>query len=210
VIVPSRPDGRLPRRNADQEGAAVPARYGTAVSETSETVVRLDLDGPDVDALARQVTDFLLARRIITANPKRDALWQPSAWTPGPGWLSVLEPHPEIWRSMANNGVDVVTERQVHHPVENYEPPTCARCGTGCDEEEHHAAIEPWLAGCEPTLACRACGWSALAGDWPAPWAVAVGAPAVVFHNWPPLTRSFLAELRTVLGGRTRIVRAHY
>ncbi|HEU4423171.1 MAG TPA: hypothetical protein VFR67_11615 [Pilimelia sp.] len=149
----------------------------------------------------------MLAQEIITANPNQDVLRQPSAWIPGPGWLSVLEPHPEIWRNLINNGVDIVVERQVHHPVENYEPPTCARCATAVDEDEHHAAIEPWLAGCEPVLTCRACGWSALAGDWPASWAVAVGAPAVVFNNWPPLKQSFIAELRNAMGGRTQIVR---
>jgi hypothetical protein len=122
----------------------------------------------------------------------------------------VLEPHPEIWRSLTNNGVDVEVERLVHHPYENYEPPTCAKCATAFDEQAHHAGIDPWLAGHEPTLTCRACGWSALAGDWPATWSVAVGAPAVVFHNWPPLTSSFVAELRGVMGGRTRIVRSHY
>jgi hypothetical protein len=179
------------------------------VSESSEAVVRLDLD-IDVEPLAEQLTGFMLARDIIAANPVRDALWQPSAWIPGPGWLSVLEPHPEIWRTLANNGVDIVVERQVHHPVQNYEPPTCARCAAAFDEDEHHAAIEPWLARGEPVLTCRVCGWSALAGDWPAKWAVAVGAPAVVFNNWPPLTRSFIAELRTVMGGRTQIVRSHY
>jgi hypothetical protein len=180
------------------------------MGESSQTIVRLDNDGLDIAALARMVTDFLLTRQIIAANPRAETLWQPSAWIPGPGWLAVLEPHPEHVRNVANNGVAIVVERQVHHPYENYRPPTCARCEAAFDEAEHHAAIEPWLAGSEPTLTCRACGWSALAGDWPATWAVAVGAPAVVFNNWPPLTPSFVAALRAVMGGRTQIVRSYY
>ncbi|HEU5108755.1 MAG TPA: hypothetical protein VFT95_09380 [Micromonosporaceae bacterium] len=172
-------------------------------------MVRLD-GGIDVGPLARKLTAFLLARGIIAANPCRDDLWQPSAWIAGAGWLSVLQPHPEAWRDVVNNGVDVVVERRVHHPVENYEPPTCGRCGAAAEEDEHDAAIEPWIAGGEPMLTCQVCGWSALVGDWPATWPVAVGAPAVVFNNWPPLMPSFTTELRAVLGGRTQLVRSHY
>lgn len=180
------------------------------MSENSETVVRLDVDGLDVEALATRLTDLLLARGIIVANPTPDKLVQPRAWRPGPGWLAVLEPHPEIWRNLVDNGVDIVTERCVHHPGGNYEPPTCARCATTLDENEHGAALDAWAAGTEPTLVCPICAWSAPAGDWPAPWAVAIGAPAVVFHNWPPLTAAFIEELRAAMGGRTQLVRAHY
>lgn len=179
------------------------------VGDNSETVVRLDTDEVDVTALARTLTDFLLARKIITANLERDEVMQPSAWRAGPCWMSVLEPHPESWRDMAD-GVDVVVEPVLHHPYENYEPLTCAQCTTEYDDEAHHGVIEPWLAGSEPVLTCQVCGWSALAGDWPATWTFAVGAPAVVFHNWPSLTNGFLAELQTFMGGRTRIVRAHF
>jgi hypothetical protein len=80
------------------------------VSRYTEAVVRLDVDGVDVAALAAELTDFLVARKIIAANLERDGLWRPHAWVPGPDWLSVLEPHPEVRRHLAGNGVDVMTE----------------------------------------------------------------------------------------------------
>lgn len=180
------------------------------VSDHSETVVCLDTGEVSTAAAAEMLTDFLVARNIITVNLQRDDLMQPSAWRPGASWLSVLEPDPAMCLNLANDGVDIVTERAVHHPVENYEPPTCIRCATSYDEEAHHATIEPWLAGTEPVLTCSSCNWSALAGDWPATWTFAIGAPAVVFHNWPRLTDRFLGEVRMLIGGRTQVVRAHY
>ena len=67
------------------------------MSEDSAAVVRMDVDGVDVAALAAKLTDLLLSRKVIAANLRRDGLWQPSAWAPGPDWQSVLEPHPEGW-----------------------------------------------------------------------------------------------------------------
>lgn len=39
-------------------------------------------------------------------------------------------------------------------------------------------------------------------------WGYAIGAPAVVFTDWPPLRDGFLTELCARLGGRTHVVRA--
>jgi hypothetical protein len=183
--------------------------YGTAVSQGREIVVRLDVAGSEVQAVADKVTEFLLARHVIARNPRRDQLWDPSEWIPGAGMVSVLEPHHELQRILANNGVDVIVERALYHPFESYEPPVCARCACAFDEQEHCGTIEAWMDGTEPTLTCRACGWSALAGDLPVTSAMAVGAPAVAFNNWPPLTQPFTTELREVMCGRTQIVRAH-
>ncbi len=180
------------------------------MSESSQTVVRLDTDLA-VAQVANRVLAFLLDRRIVVRNERRQALWHPSEWAHGPAWRSVVAPDESPdWTRLANNGVDVIVERALHHPTENYEPPWCDRCRTVFDEIEHHAAAEGWILGEEPTLTCHGCGWSALAGDWPAEWALAVGAPAVEFHNWPPLTERFVSDLRDVVGGRTQFVRAHY
>ena len=138
------------------------------VSDKSEAVVCLDTEGIDVAAVARTLTDLLVIRNIVTADSRPDPLLHPSAWRPGPGCSSVLEPHSPGWRDRANDGVDIVTERVLHHPHGNYEPPSCARCATSYDEEAHHAAVEPWLEGTEPVLICPVCHWSAPAGDWPA------------------------------------------
>lgn len=180
------------------------------MSESSQAVVRLDTD-LDVAQVANQALAFLLERRIVVRNERRDELWQPSEWAQGPAWESAVWPEwDDDWTTLANNGVDVILECQVHDPMENYEPPWCARCRAAIDQKEHDEAIEAWMVGAEPVLTCHACGWAAPAGDWPIEWGFAVGAPAVEFHNWPPLTEQFVGELRAVVGGRTQFVRAHY
>jgi hypothetical protein len=163
----------------------------------------MDTEQHEVDALAARLTDFLLTRKIIEAG----SATKPRSWVHGSGFLSALEPNQ---RCSSSDGVEIATDRVVHDPGANYEPPVCARCGTAVDTHEHIELMEPWLIGPEPTMSCQSCGWTALVGDWPADWAIAVGAPAVRFHNWPILAPEFVAELREVLGGRCKFVRAHY
>ena len=175
------------------------------------TVVRLDSPEGEVVELAQTVARWLLKEGSVQPNSRRDELWQPSEWMPGPRWRDVVDEGPwnEDILETANNGVDVEVKRQVHHPTENYEPPACRRCGAVLSEELHHETIDPWLAGNEPTVVCPRCGWSAPIGDWPAKFGFAIGTPAIVFNNWPVLKEDFLAELRRLLGGRTFVVRTH-
>jgi len=175
------------------------------------TVVRLDTPKPEIASLAQELSRWLLDKRVIQGNSRRDKLWQPSEWMPGPRWRDVVKDHPsnQYFATSANNGVDVEVKRDVYHPLENYEPPVCVRCGAALLEDAHHAMIEPWLAGPEPVAVCAKCGWSALIGDWPAGGGFAIGAPAVVFNNWPILRSDFLADLRSALRGRTYVVRTY-
>ncbi|SHF57508.1 hypothetical protein SAMN05444320_104143 [Streptoalloteichus hindustanus] len=98
----------------------------------------------------------------------------------------------------------------MYDPEENYEPPTCAECGTELDSREHIDAVEPWLHGVEPTFTCGQCGWSALAGDWPMTWGLAVGDIAVSLANWTPMSETFIKEVSRLRGGRCGVVRARY
>ena len=87
--------------------------------------------------------------------------------------------------------------------------PGAGVAGSSSPPDVHHETIEPWLAGDEPTIACSNCGWSALIGDWASEFTFAIGAPAIVFNNWPMFKEAFVAELRALLGGRTFVVRTH-
>lgn len=181
------------------------------VGDLREIVVRIDAD--DAAESARRAIAFLVSERVVTANPDRVELRQPSEWVAGPAAESVVEPliWTPGWRQLRNTGVDVVVDRQVHHAVENYEPPACPTCSATLDEAAHHDLLENWWStGREPTVSCRRCGCSALLGEWPSEWPSVVGAPAVVFNNWPQLTGEFLRRLRAHLGGRTEVVRAHF
>jgi hypothetical protein len=65
-------------------------------------------------------------------------------------------------------------------------------------------------AGREPTFTCDQCGWSALVGDWSGQFSVLIGAPAITFFNWPPLSPSLTADLRNAFGGRTGVVASRW
>lgn len=179
------------------------------MSERSVTVVWLDSPEGESSGLAKTVTRWLLKEGVIQTNSKWDAVRDPSEWMPGPRWRAVVEegPYNEVFPASANNGVGIEVNRQVHHPVETYEPPLCGSCSAVLPVDVHHGTIETWLARQEPIVVCPNCGWSAPIGDWPAEWGFAIGEPAVVFNNWPDLKGCFLAELRTLLGGRTLVVR---
>lgn len=181
------------------------------MSEHSETVVRLDpLDPNSVDDLVTGLLRELVDDGILIGNTRRDELWSPSEWLAGPCWQLATDERDASWRGLANNGVGVSHSVEVHHPVENLEPPCCPVCGTTLDGGRYDELLEVWLGDGEPSVGCSVCGTHALLGDWPAPWGYAVGAPAVCFNNWPPLSRAFIDRLRASLAGRTFVVRAHF
>jgi hypothetical protein len=113
--------------------------------------------------------------------------------------------------NLANNGVDLVLGRELHHPIENFEPPTCPACARALeiDDERHAALVESWLGGVEPVAACASCRRSAPLGDWPGQWMFAVGNLAVRFNNWPPLREEFIEDLKQRIGPRCRVVLTH-
>lgn len=120
-----------------------------------------------------------------------------------------IEVAPSLARALANTGVDFVCERQVHHPIENYEPPLCPSCSVSADADAHGELIESWLEGEEPTFACHACKAAHPAGDWIGKFTFYVSELAVRFNNWSEVDPSFLARLGGILGPRARVVYEH-
>ena len=177
------------------------------MSEHAIRLVETSLTAAEAADRCGVVQAWLLDRGVITRNPSRDAVLAPSEFRAGP-LCAAAAAEAERWVGGGHTGVDVVAERQVHHALGNYEPPTCPRCGCpAVGEAEHHALIEPWLhERAEPAVRCVACGRSSLAGALLGPWSFHVGELAVVFHNWPPLREEFVAELGAVMGPRTRVV----
>jgi hypothetical protein len=185
------------------------------MSESAITVVEISLPAADAPRRAVELTGWLLDVAVIEPNTERDDLWQASEYRAGPQVLSAA-PEFDLWsRRSRNNGVDVVPGRGVYHPYENYEPPDCPTCNTTMDEDTHTSLIEPWLAGPEPRVTCRACRTQALLGDWigqgneSGQWTFQVGELAVSFNNWPALNRPFLTELGGRMGPRWRVVSEH-
>jgi hypothetical protein len=168
------------------------------------------LGGGDVDTTAERVRQWLLDRAVAVMNTRRDPQWQRSELAPGPAWRAAVAYEDQGFESVANNGIDIYTDRMVHDPGGNFESPSCPACGSRLSDDEYTALVEPWLAGGEPVVRCRTCGEERLLGDWDAPWGLAVGAPAVCFNNWGILSEDFLDEVRRLIGGRTFVVRRHY
>src|SRR3954454_2053122 len=105
------------------------------MSENAITLVELDVTREDAENRAHEIADWLLAKGIVAPNPT-PGLTQPSAFLPG-SRAATAAPDAAQFLGLWNNGVDLVTERELHHPVENYEPPPCPACGTTLDEDTH-------------------------------------------------------------------------
>jgi hypothetical protein len=177
------------------------------MSENAITLVELDVTPEIAERVAGDITAWLLSEGTVVQNPTL-GLHQPSALIPGP---TVADVAPDHWQfdNLSNSGVDVIANRQVHHPVENYEPPPCPVCATPIDADLHYSLLEGWLAGVEPTVTCENCGAANRIGDWVHEFTFYVANLAVRFNNWSPLSEEFTARLGGRLGSRWRVVLEH-
>jgi hypothetical protein len=168
------------------------------------------------DEAAGKARDLLLTSEAIQLNDRRDDLWAPSVWRPGPGAHRVIQTVSWFvpFMDTANNGVDIYSDRYVYHPVENDEEPRCPQCESlppSAYTDSYGDWLESWMVqGHEPSFTCEACGWAGPIGDWDGQFSALVGAPAVTFFNWPPLSQAWIAQVRAVLGGRTGVVLSHW
>lgn len=178
------------------------------MSDDCVTIVEISIGPLEAADRADTVIQWLVDTGVVVPNRQRDEVWQPSAYRPGPDVHKAAPSWQETDYTLANNGVDIVVERQLYHSVEAYEPPACPNCGHRLDEATPEALMTPWLDGTEPEVACPACGQRHPLGDWPDSFQV--GELAVSFHNWPPLTEDFLAALGERMGPRWRVVHEHY
>lgn len=186
---------------------STPLRWGT-VSDDCLTVVEISIGPLEAADRADAVIQWLLDTGVVVANPRRDGVWQPSGYRAGPQVRTAAPTWHDTDYTLANNGVDVLVERQLYHSLGAYVPPACPRCGHRLDETAHEALVGPWLDGREPEVRCDACDAVAPLGDWPDSYQI--GELAVSFHNWPPLDEAFLAELGARMGARWRVVHEHY
>lgn len=182
-------------------------RLGT-VSDDCVTVVEISVGPLEAADRADTVIGWLLDTGVVAENARRDQMWQPSAYRPGPRVRTAAPGWQETDYTLANNGVDVLVERQLYHALSAYVPPACPRCGHRLDEATHESLVEPWLEGREPAARCDSCGRITPLGDWPD--SCQVGELAVTFHNWPPLAETFVAELGAQMGPRWRVVHERY
>lgn len=177
------------------------------MSESAITLVELDVTTDVAAGRAADISDWLLAEGVVVRNPAPD-LHQPCALVPGPKAGDVA---PDAWRflGLSNSGVDVIANRDIHHPVENYEPPPCPARKNPLDADDHHSLIEAWMAETEPAVTCPTCGEANRIGDWVQEFTFYVGNLAVRFNNRTPLSEEFKAHLGPRLGAPWRTVLEH-
>jgi len=178
------------------------------VSDEAFTVVEISVGALEAIDRAESVARWLLDTGVVGPNPQRDRLRQPSALRAGPAVRRAAPTWDDAYASRTNNGVDVLAERTLFHPIAAYAPPRCPSCQHPLDEELHDRLVRPWLEGHEPAVTCAHCGATHPLGDWPDSYQV--GELAVRFNNWPPLADDFLAELGAHLGPRWRVVHERY
>lgn len=53
----------------------------------------------------------------------------------------------EGFETLANNGIDIYTDRVVHDPGESLEAASCPACRTRLSDPEYTVLVELWLAG---------------------------------------------------------------
>ncbi len=189
------------------------------MSENNAKVVDLDVTPAEVAVVAERIAHWLLEEGIVEPNTKRDGLWQPSEWMPGPNWTKAVC---DVGRAgdylrdnatgigFANRGVDLIGDRRVHDPGGNFESPPCPACHSRVDVDRYIELIPVWLEGPEPTLWCPQCHSEHLIGDWRWRFGFAVGNLAVRFNNWPVLDDAFVEEIARHLSARWTLILGHY
>jgi hypothetical protein len=171
------------------------------VSDHAIVVVGLGVEEPP--RAAARVREWLVRTGVVT---------HADDFSPGPRWGDAVEdPTDDAFLSLELNRVRVRADREMYAATDDDTPPECARCGRPYDAYWPLDWVDAWWdGGPEPVFTCAGCGWSAPVGDWPGEYVRTVGAPAVRFENWPPLTDAFVATLTGLLGGRTRVLYDHY
>ncbi|PPI60132.1 hypothetical protein C5E08_08840 [Rathayibacter iranicus] len=173
----------------------------------AQVITRLDPLPESVRVeLASNLVTWLADQQLITPSllplAKRES-YGLSDWQPGPRWSDVVKESDYDLQGRLNNGVDVISEKEIQSAHGNSTNPSCQRCDREFPLYERFELVEKiWLAGGEPLIACEGCGWVALLGDWPTKFRMGlVGAPTVIFNNWSQLRPSFVNELKQHMGG---------
>jgi hypothetical protein len=168
----------------------------------------MSIDALEAADRADAVIRWLLDSGVISPNPARGSTWRPSAYLPGPQASVAAPGFADTDYTLANNGVDIVVERELYRDATPHSTPACPDCGYELPEATLDGLIRPWLDGEEPRVPCSDCGAVRPLGEWPDGYVV--GELAVRFNNWPPLSQAFLTALGAQLGPRWRAVRELY
>ncbi|CAM5315436.1 hypothetical protein [Streptomyces narbonensis] len=183
-----------------------------------QTIVDTEATPEEVQGLAANVLDWLIADGFVSAERTDCVLGADAGHAPGPRYgEAVKDPDPEL-AHMWSNGLHVTVERTVFDAGQG-EPSavTCPHCTAEVplvDErwsplDEKWAlfadAVGSWAEGEDEPVACPSCGRTAPVHTWR--WAddyFAFGHLGFTFWNWPTLRPEFVADFsRRLVGHRT-------
>ncbi len=157
--------------------------------------------------LGQHVVAFLAEREIVERTPNPEG-----GYPRGPGALTVCASRALPPESGALTHLQVMTGRMIHSPSMATLNPSRAACPS-CEAEleeldpDWSGVAHAWLSGDDDaTLACPACGKSSPITGWIYPVNYGFGNLAFRFWNWPPLSWTFVEEVRRELNHRIILV----
>jgi hypothetical protein len=192
------------------------------MGEHFRTIVDRTATAHDAPALARKLIDSMIGQRIIRAERTDCALgstgYPPgenveealAMWTPEstPGVRLPLDQVASQLRSMALNGVVAVIHRTVFHNFgAGLDVVRCPLCQANDLESDWSEAVSRWYHGDDlAAFQCTFCNEESPITDWifDPPWAF--GNLGFEFWNWPPMRRTFIEKVASILGHRVVLV----
>ncbi|MFE6861719.1 hypothetical protein [Nocardia sp. NPDC057668] len=189
------------------------------VGDFFERIIDLDVTAAEAGSLADRTVDWMVSHGRLRRETSGEAMYSLHAETgylPGPEWPGITREWGADW---IPGPVAVIVGRHAHYGGQGEIEPAwagCPRCGARtviidyptaweADPEVWRpfaTAIESWERTGSGTAACPSCAAASPITEWT--WAdeFALGALALDFWGWPPLTDEFVAELTTFLAHR--------
>jgi hypothetical protein len=173
------------------------------------TVVDRDASADEAARLADSIRDWLITEGIIAATPNAGCVLGGNGYPPGPAFAKAVKVPPDHqFLGLVTCGVAIVTCRTVFHAGQFGLNVFCPQCeARSAGDELWNQAVNEWFRAEGPgLLTCAQCGHTEPVAEWAydPPWGF--GHLGFEFWNWPPLSRSFVDEVRRRLGHRTVLV----
>jgi hypothetical protein len=179
-----------------------------------QNIVDVEASDEQAGRLGERLLRWLIESGIVVGTPSDNVLGPELGYGPGPRCTAAVTVFDDGLLTLSTNGLEVIDDRNVYHCGQNgVGPVKCPWCGERDvleDPETYRmskrwndlsAAFNRWLAGGDGELDCLHCRRVVGLKEWR--WeepVYAFGSLGVRVWNWPPLTKTFVADVARVLG----------